>query len=65
MTHPNDIRNTTPTDAPALPTQFVSNVQAAQLTEMLELQTEQTQQIAGGLAAAIRCCRCHCCSCHC
>jgi len=48
----------------ALPTTFVSADEAAELTKMLELEFEQTQQVAGGLAAAVRCCACHCCSCH-
>lgn len=47
-----------------LPTTFVSADEAAELTKMLELEFEQTQQVAGGLAAAVRCCACHCCSCH-
>lgn len=48
-----------------LPTTFVSADEAAELTKMLELEFEQTQQVAGGLASAVRCCACHCCSCHC
>lgn len=64
MTHPTDIRDATSSDEPSLPTTFVSAAQAAQLTQMLELHVEQAQQIAGGLASSIRCCRCHCCSCH-
>ena len=47
-----------------LPTEFVTSDQTAELTQMLELELGQTQQVAGGLAAAIRCCACHCCSCH-
>ena len=49
----------------ALPTTFVTTDETAELTKMLELEFEQTQQVAGGLASAIRCCACHCCSCHC
>jgi hypothetical protein len=49
----------------SLPTSFVSADESAQLTKMLELEFEQAQQVAGGLAAAVRCCACHCCSCHC
>ena len=52
-------------DTAALPTTFVSADEAAELTKMLELEFEQTQQVAGGLASAVRCCACHCCSCHC
>ena len=52
-------------DTAALPTTFVSADEAAELTKMLELEFEQTNQVAGGLAAAVRCCACHCCSCHC
>ena len=47
-----------------LPTEFVTSDQTAELTQMLELELGQTQQVAGGLARAIRCCACHCCSCH-
>jgi hypothetical protein len=49
----------------ALPTTFVSADESAELTRMLELEFEQTQQVAGGLAVVVRCCACHCCSCHC
>jgi hypothetical protein len=49
----------------ALPTDFVTADQTAELTQMLELELEQAQQVAGGLAKAVRCCACHCCSCHC
>jgi hypothetical protein len=60
---------TTRHDAPetstaTLPTTFVTAEETAELTQMLELEFEQAQQVAGGLAAAIRCCACHCCSCH-
>ena len=48
----------------ALPTSFVSADEAAVLTKMLELEFEQADQVAGGLAS-VRCCACHCCSCHC
>lgn len=48
-----------------LPTTFVSADESAELTKMLELEFDQAQQVAGGLAAAVRCCACHCCSCHC
>lgn len=49
----------------ALPTDFVTADQTAELAQMLELELAQAQQVAGGLAAAVRCCACHCCSCHC
>jgi|GEM_PF-6869229 len=60
---------TTRHDAPeastaTLPTTFVSAEETAELTKMLELEFEQAQQVAGGLAASIQCCSCHCCSCH-
>ena len=48
----------------ALPTTFVSADEAVELTKMLELEFEQTQQVAGGLASAVRCCASHCCSSH-
>lgn len=48
-----------------LPTTFVSADESAELTKMLELEFDQAQQVAGGLAIAVRCCACHCCSCHC
>jgi hypothetical protein len=56
-------RHEVPDTAPALPTTFVSAEETAVLTKMLELELEQANQVAGGLAA--RCCACHCCSCHC
>jgi hypothetical protein len=49
---------------PALPTTFVDDDEARQLEAMLELELEQARQVAGGLAATVRCCACHCCSCH-
>ena len=58
-------RHDTPeTSNAALPTSFVTAEETAELTKMLELEFEQAQQVAGGLAAAVRCCACHCCSCH-
>jgi hypothetical protein len=48
----------------ALPTTFIAAEESAVLTKMLELELEQAGQVAGGLAAAVRCCACHCCSVH-
>lgn len=45
------------TTVPALPTNFVGADETAELTKMLELEFEQTQQVAGGVAC--RCCCCH------
>jgi hypothetical protein len=58
-------RNATQAADASLPTTFVSADESAELTKMLELEFDQTQQVAGGLLAAVRCCACHCCSCHC
>jgi hypothetical protein len=58
-------RDAMPMDDASLPTTFVCADESAQLTKMLELEFEQAQQVAGGLAKAVRCCACHCCSCHC
>ena len=61
-------KQTTKREAPeaaALPTSFVSAEETAVLTKMLELELEQADQVAGGLASTVRCCACHCCSCHC
>jgi hypothetical protein len=58
-------RDAMPLADASLPTSFVSADESAQLTKMLELEFDQAQQVAGGLARAVRCCACHCCSCHC
>lgn len=42
----------------ALPTSFVSADESAELTKMLELEFEQAQQVAGGLACGCCCHRC-------
>jgi hypothetical protein len=58
--------NTTHFDAveTSLATTFIAAEESAALTKMLELELEQAGQVAGGLAAAVRCCACHCCSVH-
>jgi hypothetical protein len=50
--------------AATLPTSFVGAEESAALTKMLELELAQASQVAGGLAAAVRCCAVHCCSSH-
>ena len=41
---------TSESNGTVLPTEFVTSDQTAELTQMLELELGQTQQVAGGLA---------------